>query len=152
MKPFSNLILAATTILAVTSTQAAQAAELALQCSGQKKSAAEDCTHSSVGMDCSSTPTLSDENVFVRIEGSTGSIQIPATMFKVKGNGWVSIEDMDLSERLITGRPVFTSRTNARLKIDRYTGLIDLTFNPLLGYSFRFSGSCRPVELDKPKF
>lgn len=150
MKPFTKLRLTATAALAATFTPAAQAADLALHCSGQKKSAIEDCSQDE--MACFSRPTLSEESVFLRIDGGTGSVQIPATMFKVKGDGWVPIDEMDLSERSITGRLIFTSLTKARLKIDRYTGMIDLTFSPLLGHGFRFSGSCRPVELDKPKF
>lgn len=148
-----NLSAIAVAVWAAVSSPSVNAADLSLQCSGQQQSSTQNCTHYPSGqMSCSSTPTISQESLFVRIEGDGGRVQIPVTIFKVKGDGWVTIDELEVGAQLITGKLTLSAFTKPRMKIDRYAGTIDLVSESLLGSGFRFSGVCRVAELDRPKF
>lgn len=131
----------------------AQTGLISIQCSGVNKASDGNCVFGQNSqMSCWETPNNSNETVFVVIDQGSGRVQIPATLYKTKGDGWMDIEELEVGEQFITGRLNFSSFTKPRLKIDRFAGSIDISSSSLVGTSFKFSASCQKAELNKQRF
>lgn len=131
----------------------AQDDTISIQCTGVNESSVGNCVPGSNGQaQCWSTPTSSDATVSVLIEKGAGRVQIPSSLFSLKGGGWVQIEKLEVSEQLIEGRLTLSSFTKPRLKIDRFAGTIDIRSSSYLGASFIFSGNCVKANLSQQRF
>jgi len=85
-----------------------------------------------------------DDQVNVKIDGTTGSIRLPRTMLpKLHGGdaGWFELRDVKETDDAITGTAAVNFANHPKVHLDRITGTISID-----GKSGHYSGTCQKYD------